>query len=79
MLYVLYRYWYDADMTLGRSHITFGSLVVYWAPWMQCITHVVVCLANLSNVHTHTHTHTQPFYGFVEFVRDNPGEPVPER
>ena len=27
---------------------------------------------------THTHTHTQPFYGFVDFVRDNPGEPVPE-
>ena len=23
-------------------------------------------------------THTQPFYGSVEFVRDNPGEPVPE-
>jgi len=22
--------------------------------------------------HTHTHTHTQPFYGSVEFVRDNP-------
>jgi len=22
-------------------------------------------------------THTQPFYGSVEFVRDNPGEPVP--
>jgi len=28
--------------------------------------------------HTHTHTHTQPFYGSVEFVRENPGEPVPE-
>ena len=29
--------------------------------------------------HTHTHTHnTQPFYGSVEYVRDNPGEPVPE-
>jgi len=26
----------------------------------------------------HTHTHTQPFYGSVEFVRDNPGDPVPE-
>jgi len=26
----------------------------------------------------HTHTHTQPFYGSVEFVRENPGEPVPE-
>jgi len=25
-----------------------------------------------------THTHTQPFYGSVEFVRENPGEPVPE-
>ena len=24
------------------------------------------------------HTHTQPFYGSVEFVWDNPGEPVPE-
>ena len=23
-------------------------------------------------------TYTQPFYGSVEFVRDNPGEPVPE-
>ena len=26
-------------------------------------------------IHTHT---TQPFYGSVEFVRENPGEPVPE-
>ena len=25
-----------------------------------------------------THTQTQPFYGSVEFVRENPGEPVPE-
>ena len=25
-----------------------------------------------------THTNTQPFYGSVEFVRENPGEPVPE-
>jgi len=25
-----------------------------------------------------THTHTQPFYGSLDFVRDNPGEPVPE-
>jgi len=26
----------------------------------------------------HTHTHTQPFYDSVDFVWDNPGEPVPE-
>jgi len=25
-----------------------------------------------------THTHTQPFYISLDFVRDNPGEPVPE-
>jgi len=28
--------------------------------------------------HTHTHIHTQPFYGSLDFVRDNPGEPVLE-
>jgi len=27
---------------------------------------------------SHTHTHTQPFYGSVDFVRDNLCEPVPE-
>jgi len=27
---------------------------------------------------THTHTYTQPFYGSLDFVRNNPGEPVPE-
>jgi len=26
----------------------------------------------------HTHIHTQPFYGSMDFVQDNPGEPVPE-
>jgi len=26
----------------------------------------------------HTHTHTLPFYCFMDFVWDNPGEPVPE-
>jgi len=24
------------------------------------------------------HTHTEPFYGSLYFIRDNPGEPVPE-
>jgi len=27
---------------------------------------------------THTHTHKQLFYSSMDFVRDNPGEPVPE-
>ena len=29
-------------------------------------------------MHTHTHTHTRPFYGSMDFVRDNLVEPVPE-
>jgi len=32
----------------------------------------------LANTDAHTHTHTQPFYGFMDFVWDNPGEVVPE-
>jgi len=31
-----------------------------------------------THTHTHTHTHPQPFYGSMEFVRDNPGELMPE-
>jgi len=27
---------------------------------------------------THTHTLTQLFNGSMDFVRDNPGEPIPE-
>jgi len=37
----------------------------YWLPAMVTYSEI------------HTHTHTQPFYGSVEFVRENPGEPVP--
>ena len=36
----------------------------------------VTCIR--THTQTHTHTHTQPFYGSVDFVRDNPGEQVPE-
>jgi len=31
------------------------------------------------DTHTQTHTHTQPFYGSLDSVRDNPGEPVHEK
>jgi len=37
--------------------------------------HGAVLLRNVHKTYTHN---TQPFYGSVEFVRDNPGEPVPE-
>jgi len=31
-----------------------------------------------NNTHTHTDTHTQLFYGSIDPVQDNLGEPVPE-
>jgi len=37
----------------------------------------LVCF-NEAKIHTYTHTHTQPFYSSMDFVRDNPGEPVLE-
>jgi len=37
-----------------------------------------ICTRARTHARTHTHTHTQPFYGSLEFVWDNPGEPVPE-
>jgi len=52
-----------------------------------CITtsqafHVSLSSLDFTSVKIHkltqTHTHTQPFHSSVDFVRDNPGEPVPE-
>ena len=42
---------------------------------INCVLNCIITLAVYLNG---THTHTQPFYRSVEFVRDNPGEPVPE-
>ena len=42
--------------------------------WHACFTFYFPCTVCI----THTHTHTQPFYGSLDFVRDNPGEMVPE-
>ena len=46
---------------------------------MKQMTYMYTQFVNfMLGAHTHTHTHTQPFYGSLSFVRDNPGEPVPE-
>ena len=46
--------------------IIYRAITLYPSSACQCI------------VSDHTHTHTQPFYGSLDFVQDNPGEPVPE-
>jgi len=46
--------------------------------WHQ-LDHVRIIYTSLqTDNHGSTHTHTQSFYGSMDFVRDNPGEPVPE-
>ena len=41
-------------------------------------THARMHARTHARTHTHTHTHTQLFYGSLDSVRDNLGEPVPE-
>jgi len=36
------------------------------------------CAAKVCLILVVLHTHIQPFCGFVDFVWDNPGEPIPE-
>jgi len=55
------------EMLLGKQHVD--------QSWTRGCR-----LQRLNNCYRvrHTHTHTQPFYGCLDFVRDNPDELVPE-
>jgi len=62
-------------ITFCRSHThTHTHTIILWLFWMLSRT-TRVGWYQKGKI---THTHTQPFYGCMEFVRDNPGEPVPE-
>jgi len=54
------------------------SLLSTIALYAICVWCVLSVFCNNSIAQVHTHTPTQPFYGSVDFVRDNPVEPVPE-
>ena len=56
---------------LEAATIAFNNLISCQVFAVMCL----FCYMVLLMLHTHT---TQPFYGSVEFVRENPGEPVPE-
>jgi len=45
-----------------------------------CESHLCNCDSHKRTqaLHARMHAHTQPFYGSLDFVPDNPGEPVPE-
>jgi len=71
-----------------RQHLTVTEQLVYevlvivydWSQPSLTLVDVVPTQLRCRVTYTtiHTHTHTQPFYGSVDFVWDNPGEPVPE-
>jgi len=50
----------------------------YQNPTTQFLTGRMPFLLPNQQCQSIEHTHTQPFYGSVEFVRENTGEPVPE-
>ena len=53
------------------------SIIMAISRWAWVSQWLVCIILTGGYTHTHTHTHT-PFYGSLDFVRDNPGEPVPE-
>jgi len=73
-----------------RTIFSFGILILYiirssnetqtflWK--MPGIPHLrAVMIEHVhAHAHTHTHTHTDTFYGPLNYVRDYPGEPIPE-
>jgi len=73
------------DMTLhqttephGNQSITNGTSSTL-SPIMGNFTNNHRLKYKFGSTPTHTHTHTQPFYGSMDFVRDNPSLPVPEK
>ena len=74
------------DLNVDDSHIVMlksvgdkGDFTTYQSSTpMVDLTSCEFLLVFSLHTHTHTHTETQPFYGSMDFVRDNPDEPVPE-
>jgi len=58
-----------AGMLVSACYFSIDNMI---AELQYCV--IDLCFPALFRVHTHT----QPFYGSLEIVWDNPGEPVPE-
>jgi len=70
---------------LNGIHLQAQSLCDKTAPYQYLaggVEHLKFYLPVYNHTHTraraHTHTHIHPCYGPLHFVRDYPGEPVPE-
>jgi len=62
---------------LIHNHATQYSFQTVWPHYILSFFYHLLAIQKTSLWWLHTHTHTQPFYGSLDFVRDNPGEPVP--
>jgi len=74
-------------VALMNTHLHTSVFTALWtlSRIMQpfcCITELIdkISLArNITGLHTHTHTTHNHFTALLEYVRDHPGEQVPER
>jgi len=62
----------ECILSVALEHGLVGFITACISQWTTAGNNITHCLS-----FTHTHT-SQPFYGSLDFVRDNPGEPVPE-
>ena len=72
--------------TFIRSELTMNNTfnVSHFHKHMSDVYLLIIKIMHNQNTFRHTHTHahmhkhTQPFYSSLDFVHDNPSEPVPE-
>jgi len=72
--------YYCLLLSLSSSSELCGLLQWLWHGdcTINVLQYFIVTIGINNYYSVYTHTHTQPFYGSVESVWDNPGEPVPE-
>ena len=80
-LLLLYNTYSILPHSSKSNQMLAGMSLLLWGNCMVTVSDVTTSpyteVEQLQLLHTHT-DNTQPFYGSVEFVRENPGEPVPE-
>jgi len=68
----------DEASVIASGSLLNDSVTFDWITHTTLILYFTLICKNGDKMQPITHTHTQPFYGSVDFVWDNPGEPVPE-
>jgi len=70
-----------SDLMLSCIIVIFLSLIAGLLGQLlatELLLLLLLLLLLVNDEHYYTHAHTQPYHGSMDFVQDNPGEPVPE-